>query len=116
MSTAKAPKQGVITLALKDKQSLYSSYMPFVKNGGVFVQTTRQFELGDEIFLLLTLMDDPQRHPIAGKVVWITSRSSSGTPAGVGVQFTGDNCVEVQKKVDTYLAGAHKSDRPTFTM
>lgn len=116
MAAAKAPKQGVITLALKDKQSLYSSYMPFVKNGGVFVPTNRQFELGDEVFLLLTLMDDPQRHPVAGKVVWITSRAQAGRPVGVGVQFTGDNSAEVQKKVDTFLAGAHGSNRPTYTM
>lgn len=116
MATAKAPKQGVITLALKDKQSLYSSYMPFIKNGGVFVPTNRSFELGDEVFLLLTLMDDPQRHPIAGKVIWITTRAQGTRPVGIGVQFTGDNSGDVQKKVDTYLAGSHASDRPTYTM
>lgn len=116
MSTAKAPKQGVITLALKEKNALYSSYMPFIKNGGVFVPTNRQYELGDEIFLLLTLMDDPQRHPVAGKVVWITPKSTNGNPVGVGVQFTGDNKTDVQKKIDTFLAGTHSSDRPTYTM
>ena len=105
MAAAKAPKQGVITLGLKDKNSLYTAYMPHIKNGGIFVPTNRQFELGDA-----------QRHPIAGRVVWITPKASAGRPVGIGVQFTGDNAGDVQKKIDTFLAGSHNSDRPTYTM
>jgi type IV pilus assembly protein PilZ len=116
MSVAKAPKQGVITLVLKDKNMLYASYMPFLRSGGLFVQTTRHFELGDEVFLLLTLMDDPQRHPVTGKVVWITPKASANRPLGIGIHFVGEDAANVQKKIETYLAGALKSDRPTYTL
>jgi type IV pilus assembly protein PilZ len=116
MATPKAPKQGVITLALKTKNELFSCYMPFLKNGGLFVPTNRGFELGDEVFLLLTLMDDPQRHPVTGKVIWITPRASGNKPVGIGIQFSGNESVNVQKKIETHLAGAMQSDRPTCTM
>ena len=116
MAASKAPRQGVITLALKTKNELYSCYMPYLKNGGLFVPTNRNFELGDEVFLLLTLMDDPQRHPVTGKVVWIMPRASGNRPVGIGIQFSGNESVNVQQKIETHLAGALDSDRVTHTM
>lgn len=112
-----APKQGVMSLAIKDKSTLYSSYMPFLKSGGIFIPTDKPFELGDEVFLLLSLMDEPERFPVTGKVVWITPRGSlGGRPQGVGIQFSGNEGQVVQKKIETYLAGGLGSDRPTSTM
>ena len=46
-------KQGILSLTIKDKGALYAAYMPFIKNGGIFVPTTREYKLGDEIFMLL---------------------------------------------------------------
>ncbi|HXH04561.1 MAG TPA: PilZ domain-containing protein [Candidatus Competibacteraceae bacterium] len=112
-----APKQGVMSLAIKDKNTLYASYMPFLKNGGIFIPTDKPFELGDEVFLLLSLMDEPERYPVTGKVVWITPRGTlGGRPQGVGIQFSGAEGSTVQKKIETYLAGGLNSDRPTSTM
>ncbi len=34
MSASNA-RQGILSLAVKDKAALYSAYMPFVKNGGI---------------------------------------------------------------------------------
>jgi type IV pilus assembly protein PilZ len=117
MMTPKAPKQGVMSLAIRDKTMLLAAYMPYLKNGGIFIPTDRSFELGDEVFLLLTLMDDPQRYPVTGKVVWITPRGAlGGRPQGIGIQFGGIEGGLVQKKIETYLAGAQHSERPTHTM
>lgn len=117
MSTPSAPKQGVMSLAVKDKNILYKSYMPFVKGGGIFIPTEKQFELGDEVFLLLTLLDDPERFPVTGKVVWITPRGSTGNrPMGVGIQFIGADGINVQRKIETNLAGALGTGRATYTM
>jgi type IV pilus assembly protein PilZ len=116
MSTPKAPKQGVMTLAIRDKNTLYSSYMPFVKGGGLFIPTTRAFELGDEVFLLLTLMEATERFPVTGKVVWINAKATGNRPVGIGIQFGGAEGATVHKKIETYLAGALKSERPTFTL
>ena len=114
MSSPKA-KQGFMHLAIRDKNALHAAYMPFLKNGGVFISTNKTFELGDEVFLLLTLMDDPERYPVTGKVVWITPKVAlGGRPVGIGIHF-GDDGAAVQQKILTYL-GNTPGERPTFTM
>ncbi len=110
------PRSGILTLTIKDKSVLYAAYMPFVKNGGLFIPTNKTYQLGDEVFMLLTLMEEPERLPIAGKVVWITPRGAQGNrAAGVGVQFNEDG-INVRNKIETYLAGALKTDRQTHTL
>lgn len=109
-------KQSVLSFSLKDKNALYVSYMPFVINGGIFIPTTRDYEMGQEVFLLLNLMTETERLPINGKVVWKTPPGSDGyRAAGIGVQF-GVEDVAVKNKIETYLAGVLESERPTYTM
>ena len=96
---------------------LHASYMPFVKGGGIFITTEKSFELGDEVFLLLTLMDDPERFAITGKVVWINYRTTpGGRQMGVGIQFGGAEGAILQKKIDALLAGYTRNDQSTNTM
>ncbi|ACO77714.1 type IV pilus assembly protein [Azotobacter vinelandii CA] len=107
---------GILPLSIKDKSVLYSSYMPFLKNGGLFIPTGKSYRLGDEIFLLLSLMDEPEKIPVAGKVVWVTPPGAQDNrAAGIGVQF-GDGDKLARDRIETYLAGALKSDHPTHTM
>ena len=112
------PRQGILSLSIKDKGALYNSYMPFVKNGGLFVPTTKRYALGDEVFILLTLMEDDERIPVAGKVVWITPPGAQGNrTAGIGVQFSdGADGEGARTKIETTLAGLANTDRPTHTM
>lgn len=112
------PRQGILSLTIKDKNALYQSYMPFLKNGGLFVPTTKSYQLGDEVFLLLTLMDSAERVPVAGKVAWVTPTGAQGNrTAGIGVQFNeGADGENARTKIETYLAGTSASDRPTHTM
>ncbi|MBF7141515.1 MULTISPECIES: PilZ domain-containing protein [Pseudomonas] len=113
---ASAPRSGILSLTIKDKAVLYAAYMPFIKNGGLFIPTAKSYRLGDELFMLLNLMDEPEKIPVAGKVAWITPRGAQGNrAAGVGVQFN-DGDDTARNKIETYLAGALKSDRPTHTM
>ena len=108
--------KGVLKPVLKDKALLYSSYMPFVQGGGLFVSSNKAFNIGDEVFMLISLMDEPEPLPVSGRVVWVTPPGSQGNrPTGVGVQFT-DAQAGAQRKIETYLAGSLESDRPTFTM
>ena len=112
-----APRQGVISLSIKDKGMLHSNYMPFVNGGGFFIPTEKAFELGDEVFLLLTLLDDPERFAITGKVVWINHRTTPGGRAmGVGIQFGGMEGASLQKKIEAQLAGYLRASQPTNTM
>ncbi|VVO18112.1 PilZ domain-containing protein [Pseudomonas fluorescens] len=110
------PRNGILSLTIKDKSVLYAAYMPFIKNGGLFIPTHKSYKLGDEVFMLLSLMDESEKIPVAGKVTWITPTGAQGNRvAGVGVQFNdGDN--SARSRIETHLAGALQSGRPTHTM
>jgi len=111
------PRQGILSLTIKDKSALYAAYMPFVKNGGLFIPTSKKYKLADEVFLLLTLMDETEKIPVAGKVIWITPLGAQGNRnTGIGVQFSDMDNGAARNKIETYLAGALKSDRSTHTM
>jgi type IV pilus assembly protein PilZ len=56
-------RNGILSLTIKDKAVLYSAYMPFLSNGGLFVPTNKAYDIGDEVFMLLTLMDEPEKIP-----------------------------------------------------
>ena len=110
-------QQGILNLSIKDKETLYKAYMPFVENGGLFIPTTKKYELGDDVFMLLNLMDESERIPAAGKIIWITPIGAEGNrTAGVGVQFSPQDDGVTRAKIETYLAGALKSELPTHTM
>ena len=111
-----AGRNGILSLTIKDKAVLYSAYMPFLENGGLFVPTNKPYAIGDEVFMLLTLMDEPEKIPIAGKVVWVTPRGAQGNrTAGIGVQFSEQDAT-ANAKIENHLAGSLTSDRPTHTM
>lgn len=113
---AGAASPGILTLNIKDKNALYASYMPYIKNGGLFIPTNKEYRLGDEVFILLTMMEDAERIPVAGKVVWLTPRAAQGKRLqGIGVQFSVQDNGETQKKIESYLAGVN-TERPTHTM
>jgi len=115
--TASAARPGMLSLSIKDKASLYAAYMPYVTNGGLFIPTVKKYDLGDEVFMLLTLMEDNERLPVAGKIIWITPQGAQGNrSAGIGVQFSFQDKGATRNKIETHLAGAMKSDRITHTM
>ncbi len=110
-------QQRILSFAIKDKSALYASFMPFIKNGGLFIPTTKNYQLGDEIFLLLQLMEESDRIPVAGKVVWLTPPGAEGNRSiGVGVQFSEQDKGAARRKIEDYLAGSSNSERPTHTM
>jgi type IV pilus assembly protein PilZ len=108
----------VLSLAIKEKAALYAAYMPFLKNGGLFVPTQKTYKIGDEIYLILTLMDDPNKYPIAGKVVWVTPPNAHNNKAqGVGLQFPGDETGQRTKlRIEEILGAALRSSRATHTL
>lgn len=110
-------KGEVLAVVLPDKASIYAAFMPFVKNGGLFVRTDKDFTIGDEVTLLLKLMDLTEKFTVTGKVVWITPKGAQGgLRAGIGVQFSDDTDQDVRNKIETFLAGSSQSDRRTDTM
>ncbi len=107
---------GILSLTIKSKDQLYRAFMPFIKNGGMFVPTVRDYHMGEEVFMLLDLMEESDKIPVTGKVIWVTPKGAQGgKQTGVGIQFNGDDA-SVVNKIETYLAGALGSGRLTDTM
>ena len=117
MNQGSAPRQGILSLTIKDKSALYAAYMPFVKGGGLFIPTKKDYQIGEEVFMLLTLMEETEKIPVAGRIVWVTPPGAQGNrAAGIGVQFSDQDDGAARNKIEGFLAGALESDRPTHTM
>lgn len=116
--TAAASRPSVIQLVFREKGALYAAYMPVFSEGGLFVPTTREYRLGEDIYLLLSLPDDPQRYPVAGKVGWITpANASGGRTQGVGVRFpTDEKTRALRLKIEEILGTSISSAKPTQTI
>lgn len=115
--TIGAPKPGVLSLAIKEKVALYAAYMPFVNGGGLFIPTNKPFKMGEEVFMLLSLLDDPVKLKVVGHVVWITPATQGSKPQGIGVQFSEKNGgLEARNKIEAMLGNVLRSSRPTHTM
>jgi len=115
---AAASRPSVIQLVFREKGALYAAYMPMLSEGGLFVPTSREYRLGDDIYLLLSLPEDPQRYPVAGKVAWITpANASGGRTQGVGVRFPNDEKTRVLKlRIEEILGTTLQSAKPTQTI
>lgn len=112
-----ANKPSVLSLTIKERAALYAAYMPFIQGGGLFIPTDKPFKIGQEVFLLLNLVKEPDRLKVAGHVVWQTTRAQANKPLGIGVQFSTENGgQEAMAKIESILGSALKSSRPTHTM
>ncbi|GAB4058862.1 PilZ domain-containing protein [Uliginosibacterium sediminicola] len=113
-----AARPSVLSLNINSRSALHAAYMPFVKNGGLFIPTARAYKPGDEVFMLLQLMDDPAKLAIKGKVVWITpANAQNGKTQGIGIQFAADEgSYSARIKIEQVLGSALGSSRPTHTL
>jgi type IV pilus assembly protein PilZ len=118
MSNPSVPRPSVIQLAIKEKTALYAAYIPMFTEGGIFIPTSRDYRLGDDIYVLLSLPDGPMRYPVAGKVAWVTPAKAVGNRAqGVGILFPKDEKSRLLKlKIEEILGAGIASDRSTHTI
>ena len=118
LSGLSGPRPTVIQLAIREKAALYAAYIPMFAEGGIFIPSDREYQLGDDIYVLITLPDDHQRYPVAGKVAWITpARASGNRTQGVGVRFPSDEkSAQLKVKIEQILGSSLGSDRPTQTI
>ncbi|MFP4063561.1 MAG: PilZ domain-containing protein [Halochromatium sp.] len=107
----------ILSLVIEDRSALHAAYMPFVKNGGLFVPTSTPYRLGDELFLLVQLLDQPERIPVAGKVIWMTPQGAEGNRvAGVGIQFNAQGNQDIRQIFEQYLSAGTEPQGPTHTL
>jgi type IV pilus assembly protein PilZ len=123
-ATAAAPasaaikRPSVISLNLKGKSALYAAWMPLLKGGGLFMQSSKAHHLGEDVLVVLQFLDEPMKLPIAGKVAWVNPlHAAGGRPQGIGIQLPdGQVGQELKKKIEGILAPVAKSDRTTHTV
>lgn len=115
---SRSVRPSVIQLNIKEKAALYASFIPLFKEGGIFVPTQRPYKMGDSIFVMLSLPDDPQKYAIAGKVAWITPAGApGGRTQGVGVRFPADEkSAQLRHTIENKLGAALNSEKPTHTV
>jgi type IV pilus assembly protein PilZ len=111
-------RPSVMQLTLKDRAALFAAYIPSFTDGGIFSMTSREYSLGDELYVLLSLPDDPHRHAIAGIVAWITpANAQSGRSQGVGIKFPNDQTsLNLKRKIEALLGSTLMSERQSQTI
>ena len=111
-------RPSVIQLSIKEKAALYAAYIPLFADGGIFIPSSREYRIGDDVYVLLSLPDDPQRYPVAGKVAWVTpAKAQGGRTQGVGIRFPADEKSRLLKlKIEEILGASLGSDKPTQTI
>ena len=108
--------QEVLSLTLADQAALHRAYIPFLARGGLFVTTQKPYRLGDEVLLMLSLMDEREELSISGRVVRLTPLGAQGNrEGGIGIEFSDQNA-GTNEKIENYLAGLPGSDRVTHTL
>ncbi|MDR2365864.1 MAG: PilZ domain-containing protein [Zoogloeaceae bacterium] len=118
MSVKPATRPTVLSLNINSRSALYMAFIPKLKNGGIFIPTARAYALGDEVFVLLSLMDEAAKLPIVGKVVWITpANAQNNRPQGIGIHFNADESgLEAKRKIEAILGTAMSSSRLSHTL
>jgi type IV pilus assembly protein PilZ len=113
-----ANRPGVFSLVIRSKSSLYAAWIPLLRGGGLFLPSTKTHRLGEEIIVLLSLLDEPNKVPLVGHVSWINPPHAAGNrPQGIGIALADtESGRELKKKIEGLLAGALQSSRPTNTI
>lgn len=111
-------RPSIVQLIIKEKGELYAAYIPLFKDGGIFIATQRDYKLADDVYILLALPDETQRHPVTGKVAWITPAQAAGNQVqGVGVRFPADEKSRALKTRIEEILGSHLgSNKATHTI
>lgn len=89
---------------LKNQMELNFSYMPFIKDGGLFVPTDEKFHLGEHIIIEIQFPNHTEYKEVSGRIVWITPPNSLyQIYPGIGIQFIGDNAKSIHDLVKANL-------------
>ena len=86
---AVAPRPSVLSLNINSKSALYAAYMPVLKNGGIFIPTTRSYNIGDARFSTLTANEAARSRALRQIAYDIRARLASYFAAAAGDGGTG---------------------------
>ena len=105
-----------IPLDFLDIKELNRAFMPFLKQGGLFVRTARVYKIGQSLALSVTLPDALETVSVTGKVAWITPQGAQNSgPTGIGIAFIDDK-QQLRAKIEKLLSGSQDSLEMTHTI
>ena len=116
-ASASALRSNMLQFSAPNVATLYVHYISKFQNGGIFVPTSRTFELGTEVIVALTLPGREERFAMGGKVAWVTpAQAQHGRSQGVGVAFESDDKSKaVRAIIEATLGDMLTSGRGTQT-
>jgi type IV pilus assembly protein PilZ len=108
----------VLDVDVRDKKQLQAIYMPFLVNGGVFVPATKEYEIGETVYLQLHLFKEGDVYPVAGQVAWVTPKHAVYKRIqGIGVHFVDDEVARhTKQKIEELLQSVASSNQSTHTL
>jgi len=110
-------KLPIIPLRFKSDTQLYKSYMPWLKNGGLFIPTTKRFEMGQEVLMMVILPESREKLPAAGVVSWVCPKDVTGhNKPGVGVEFIDQAGQALRQRIEGMVGAMLKDGAPTYTL
>lgn len=107
----------VIRIQIADMRALYQAYMPFIEGCGIFHESDQSFNLGEEVFVFLSLPDDLGRFACAGEVVWLNppSKAMKRVP-GIGIKLRGRDVENIHDTIEKGLGKNLNTGLPTATL
>lgn len=110
-------QRGVLKVNIKDENTLYACYMPFIKGCGLFVPNNDEHQLGEEAFLLVNLPKEGAKFAVSAKVVWLNPKKKLGKRVpGIGLQILGKDADKMRETIEEILGKKVSSPLPTATM
>ncbi len=95
---------------------LHRAYMPFIRHGGLFFVTSREYQMGDVVRARYRLSSSNEWFTFDGLVVWCNPLGSQGgRPPGVGLAFQLENNPH-KERIEKELVGIASQDHFTSTM
>lgn len=82
-------KAKALSVNLRTSESVGQCYMRRVKGGGMVIDNDSEFDIGDEVLVMLSMVNCDARLPVSCKVVWI-SKNGDNNSQKVGLQFVND--------------------------
>jgi len=112
-----AARASLLQFSPKDANTLYAHYIQKFAYGGIFVPTARDFDMGAEVIVALTLHQRTELFALGGRVAWITpAKAPYGRSQGVGIAFEDDDKSKaVREAVVSILGDLLHSGRGTQT-
>ena len=106
-------KGNVFSVAFADKNAIYNCFMNFTREGGFFVPTSAEANIGEVVHLIVKIPENNKSYFVSGKVCW----QNFGRKKGFGVHLIKDDISRALKlDMEKMIQGTTMSDKVNYTM